>query len=115
LISSISDILGFSSGFQTSTATTYSSSKSPQVNPNCNILVSIDAMENPYANPSSIAHSFPVNVCAGEQLHSQPSELNFGNIRSGVYSQLRITFLDTSLKPIQIRDPQVSIIFFSHE
>ena len=110
LTTSISDILGFTSGFQTSTATTYSSSKSPQVNPNSNILVAIDAIENPYANPSSIAYSFPINVGAGEQLHSQPSELNFGNIRSGVYSQLRVTFLDTTLKPIQIRDPQVSII-----
>jgi hypothetical protein len=71
---SISDILGFSQTSQASTATTYRNSKSPQVNPNANILVAIDAIENPYSNPSSIAYSFPsISVLVSNFIHSQVS------------------------------------------
>ena len=108
--SKLNEIIGFTSGFQTTTANAYTSSFAPQVNQNSNILVSIDAINNPYANPSSVAYSFSVNVGVGEQISSQPSQLTYNKITRGNYNQLRVTFLNTNYQPIQIRDPQVSII-----
>ena len=108
--SQIHSILGFTAGFQTTTANSYLSSSAPQVNPNSNVLVSIDLINNPYSSPSSVAFSFPVSVAIGEQIFTQPTQLSFNRITPGSYNQLRLTFLNTQFQPIAIRDPQVSII-----
>jgi hypothetical protein len=110
------EILGYTANFSTSpnltnnTNLSYLSSTAPKVQPNSNLLISITGIDNKYASPTSIIYSFSPNVGFGELIVEKPSEFNWNKIQSGMYNQLRVQLLGTDLRPIEIRDPQMTII-----
>jgi hypothetical protein len=111
-----SKVVGYTAGFQTSLNTgvntnlSYLSTTAPKVQPNSNLFVSITGIDNKYASPTSIIYSLAPNVGFGELIVDRPSEFNWNRVLAGTYNQLRLQFLGTDLRPITIRDPQMTII-----
>ena len=88
----------------------YLSSTSPQVQPNNNVLFSLSNINNPYSQPSSIIYSLNPNVGIGEQIYETPPNFMWNRMIDGTYSELRLTFLGTDLKPLVINDPNMTIL-----
>jgi len=105
-------VAGFSSGLNTGIGTTLSflSTITPQVQPNSSLLIAISGIDNKYSNPSTIIYSVAPNVSLGELIVEKPAQFNFNKLLSGQYNQLRLQFLGSNLSPIQIRDPNMTII-----
>jgi hypothetical protein len=109
-------IVGYTAGFTSSlnvgggNTLSYLSTVAPQVQPNSAVLISINGIDNKYANPSSIIYSVAPNVGLGELIVEKPAQFNFNRMLSGTYSQLRVQILGTNLAPITIRDPNMTII-----
>lgn len=109
-------VVGFIPGFQTdlntglNTSLSYLSSQAPQVQPNSNLFISITGIDNKYASPTSLIYSLAPNVGFGELIVDRPSEFNWNRVLAGTYNQLRVQFLGTDLRPINIKDPQMTII-----
>lgn len=113
-------IVGFPSGFDSGVITSglnysFLSTTSPQVQPNPSIYVSISNINNQYANPSSIIYSVSPNVGFGEKIIEKPPEFTWNRLLSGTYSQLRLQFLGVDFSPIQLLDPNVSILLCIRE
>ena len=110
------EIVGYTVGFATAqntgvgTTLSYLSSTSPQVQPHSNLLISVSAIDNKYANPSSIIYSVAPAVGFGALIIEKPAEFNFNKILSGTYNQLRLQFLTNTGDQIFIRDPNMTII-----
>lgn len=88
----------------------YLSNTSPQVQPNNNVLFSISNINNPYSQPSSIIYSLNPNVAVGEQIYETPPNFMWNKLIDGTYSELRLTFLNTRLEPLVIKDPNMTIL-----
>ena len=88
----------------------YLSNTSPQVQPNNNVLFSLSNINNPYSQPSSIIYSLNPNVAVGEQIYETPPNFMWNRMIDGTYSELRLTFLGTDLKPLIINDPNMTIL-----
>jgi hypothetical protein len=88
----------------------YLSNTSPQVQPNNNVLFSISNINNPYSQPSSIIYSLNPNVAVGEQIYEIPPNFMWNKLIDGTYSELRLTFLNTRLEPLVIKDPNMTIL-----
>ena len=82
----------------------------PQVQPNSALLIAISGIDNKYANPSSIIYSVAPSVGLGQLIIEKPAQFNFNRLLSGTYNQLRMQFLGTSLQPIFLKDPNMTII-----
>lgn len=126
---SFNAIIGFSSSFSSDqnqnngganpgTATAYKigstysylSTTTPQVQPNPALLVSISGIDNAYASPSSIIYSLAPAVAIGELIVEKPPEFNFNTLLKGTYNELRLQFLGADLRPVTIRDPNMTIL-----
>ena len=131
---SFSDIVGYNAGFASAenvsgaetfpppTASTnyasknaaetisYLSNKAPQVQPNSNLLFSLSNINNPYSQPSSIIYSLNSSVAIGELITEKPPNFIWNKMIEGTYNELRLTFLSTSLKPVTINDPNMTIL-----
>ena len=109
-------IVGFTAGFQSSQNTnvgtnlSYLSTTAPQVQPNSNLLFSVSNIGNPYAIPSSIIFSVAPSVAFGEQVIETPPQFSWNKLLSGTYNELRLTLLGTDLQPLQILDPNMTIL-----
>jgi hypothetical protein len=88
----------------------YLSNVSPQVQPNNNVLFSLSNINNPYSQPSSIIYSLNPNVAVGEQIYEIPPNFMWNRLIDGTYSELRLSFLGTDLKPLIINDPNMTIL-----
>lgn len=117
-------ILGYTAGFVTdvntgnNTTLTYSSTSSPDIQPNPNILVSISNIDNNYESPTGVIYSITPNATTkfGEYFTNQPSEYMFCKLINGVYNQLIVQFLKPSDRtPMKIADPNITMIFIIRE
>jgi hypothetical protein len=88
----------------------YLSNTSPQVQPNNNVLFSLSNINNPYSQPSSIIYSLNPNVAVGQQIYETPPNFMWNKMIDGTYNELRLTFLGNDLKPLIIRDPNMTIL-----
>ena len=110
-------IIGYASTFASSavaqTSRTYSSSTAPIINPDSNIVVSINGIiNNPYSSPNSIVYSFGISAGIGQQILEKPSQVTMNPIQPGSYSNLDVRILNAdTLLPVEIKDPEVSIVF----
>ena len=88
----------------------YLSNVSPQVQPNNNVLFSLSNINNPYSQPSSIIYSLNPNVGVGQQIYETPPNFMWTKMIDGTYNELRLTFLGNDLRPLIIRDPNMTIL-----
>ena len=110
-------IIGYTNDFSSSAVAQasriYSSSTAPIINPDSNIVVSVNGMiNNPYSSPNSIIYSFGVSSGIGQQILEKPSQITMNSITAGSYSNLDVRLLNAdTLLPIEIKDPEISIVF----
>ena len=88
----------------------YTSSASPQVNPNATIYLALSAINNPYSLPSSIIYAITPSNGIGGVIIDKPPQFCWNKFIDGTYNQLYVTFLGSDLSPIQIQDPNISIL-----
>jgi len=88
----------------------YLSNFAPQVQPNNNVLFSLSNINNPYSQPSSIIYSLNPKVAVGQQISEQPPTFMWNKMIDGTYNDLRLTLLGTDLQPLQINDPNMTIL-----
>jgi hypothetical protein len=114
--SKINELLGFDIDFETNwnrdetDSLSYLSSKAPRVQPNSNVIITVSNIDNKYANPTSVIYSFAPRVGFAEMIIEAPNEFNWNIFTNGFQNQLRVQLLGTNLRPLQIRDPQMTII-----
>lgn len=97
---------------KTATGTlSYISTSSPQVQPNSNLLFSLSNVNNPYSQPSSIIYSInPSGVAIGGAVIDKPPNYSWVKMIDGTYNELRMAILGTDGRPIQINDPNMTIL-----
>jgi len=88
----------------------YLSNTSPQVQPNSNLLLNLSGINNPYSQPSGIIYSLNPSVSSGEIISEKPPNFMWNKFISGTYNELRLTLLGTDLRPLQINDPNMTIL-----
>jgi hypothetical protein len=93
----------------------YLSNIAPQVQPNGSLYLSISNISNPYTQPSSIIYAINPSVAVGEQIIERPPNYSWSKLIDGTYNQLSLTFLGSDLVPIQIKDPNMTIILVLRE
>lgn len=93
----------------------YTSTLTPQVQPNPTLLVTSSNIDNKYASPSSVIYSITPTVAIGEQIVEKPPEFSWNKMIGGTYSELRITFTGTDNGPVVILDPNLTIILAIRE
>jgi hypothetical protein len=88
----------------------YLSNTYPDVQPNSSIYVSISNINNPYSQPSSIIYAVTPAVAIGEQIIETPPNFMWNKLIDGTYNQLRVQLLGIDKAPINMRDPNMTII-----
>jgi hypothetical protein len=88
----------------------YLSNTSPQVQPNSNLLLNLSGINNPYTQPSGIIYSLNPSVASGEAISEKPPNFMWNKFINGTYNELRLTLLGTDLRPLQINDPNMTIL-----
>lgn len=123
------DLVGFTAGFATAQnqnnstpnpATTsaykigstlsYLSSKSPQIQPNSTLLLTMSNIENPWSSPSSVLYAVTPSVAISKAIIEKPPEYSWQKLTDGNYSQLRLQFTAADGSSIAIRDPNICIL-----
>ena len=116
LPANFNQILGYSVGFTTAlnagagTNLSYLSSTAPQVQPNSSVYLAISNIANKYAIPNSIIYSVSPKVGFGEQISDTPPQFAWNKLLSGTYNELRFQILGINYQPIEILDPNMTII-----
>jgi hypothetical protein len=116
-------IVGFASSFVSDRdlgtaypdTNSYTSTISPQVQPNPTLLVTSSNIDNKYASPSSVIYSITPTVAIGEQIVEKPPEFSFNKMIGGTYAELRITLTGSDNGPVVILDPNMTIILAIRE
>jgi len=114
-------IVGYATNFATSqntglnTILTYTSSISPQVQPNPTALMTISNISNEYSSPSSVIHSIVPDVGFGELIRSVPNEYCFCRLLKGTISSLFVRFVGQDSNSLAILDPNMTIILLIRE
>jgi hypothetical protein len=88
----------------------YISTLAPQVQPNNNVIFSLSGINNPYAQPSSTIYALSPNVEVGSQITLTPPNYAWSKFIDGTYSEIRLTILGSNLQPLQINDPNMTIL-----
>lgn len=88
----------------------YLSNLAPNVQPNSSIFLSISNINNPYSQPSSIIYSVTPTVSIGEQVIERPPNFMWNRMIDGTYNELRMTILGIDKSPIQLNDPNMTIL-----
>lgn len=99
-----------STDLQSGTNTSYISSKAPQVQPNSSIYLSISNIENKYSTPSSIIFSLNPSVDFGLQINVTPPQFAWNKMLAGTYSNIRLQLLGLNFSPLQMLDPNMTIV-----
>lgn len=93
----------------------YTSTISPQVQPNPTLLVTSSNIDNKYASPSSVIYSVTPVVAIGEQIVEKPPEFSWNKMLNGTYSEIRISLIGSDNGPVVILDPNMTIILAIRE
>ena len=93
----------------------FSSTTAPEIHPNTNVFLSINNIQNIYANPSSIIHNFVASGSFGSQILDRPNEFAFNNLIRGQYNELRVQILGSNFQPLKILDPSIVIVMLIRE
>jgi hypothetical protein len=88
----------------------YLSNVSPNVQPNSSVYVSITNINNPYTQPSSIIYSLSPSVAIGELIIETPPNFMWNRLIDGTYNEIRLQFLGLDLQPLQLNDPNMTIL-----
>ena len=88
----------------------YLSNTYPDVQPNSSIFLAISNINNPYSQPSSIIYAISPTVAIGEQIVERPPNFMWNKMIDGTYNQLTVQFLGLDKSPIQLKDPNLTII-----
>jgi hypothetical protein len=88
----------------------YLSNFSPEVQPNSNVLFNISNISNPYAIPSSVIYSLSPSVKIGEQITDVPPNFIWNKLIDGTYNELRLQLKGVDNQPLQINDPNMTIL-----
>jgi len=119
LIGNFAKLFGYVNGFATTTSTTlnlsFNSSTSPNIQPNSSLYLSISNISNKYAVPSSIIYNVTPNVGFGEQIQERPPEFGWNKLLEGTYNQLRVQLLGHDFAPVQVLDPNMTIVLVIKE
>ena len=67
-------------------------------------------INNPYSSPSSIIYAINPSVSVGELISERPPNYSWAKLINGTYNELRLNFLGSDKSPINIRDPNMTII-----
>jgi len=108
-------LIGFTAGTyppavpQTSTYS-LTSTITPQLSPVSSLVMQCTLLNNKYANPTTLLHSFPPNTTFGSLITSEPSELVFVDIQDGQYTDFTITFRDQLLRTVDIKDANIVVM-----
>lgn len=114
-------IMGYATNFATSqntgnnTILTYTSSISPQVQPNPTALMTISNISNEYSTPTSVIHSVVPDVAFGELIKSVPNEYVWCRLLKGTISSLFVRFVGQDANSLAILDPNMTIILLIRE
>lgn len=117
----LSLIMGYTAGFTTSqntglnTILTYTSSVSPQVQPNPNALMTISNISNIYSTPNSVIHNVTANVGFGQLITSIPNEYVWCDLLRGTVNSLYVRFLGSDGTALNILDGNMTIILVIRE
>ena len=88
----------------------YLSSSAPNITPNASAYISISAINNPYALPSSIIYAVTPTNGIGAVILAEPPQFSWNKLIDGNYNDLRVSILGIDLQPLQIKDPNMTIM-----
>jgi len=91
------------------------STQSPNVQPNSCIYFSLSNINNPYSAPSSIIYALVPTSSVGTLIAERPPQFAWNKLIDGTYNEIRLDFLGTNYQPIQINDPQMTIMLVIKE
>jgi hypothetical protein len=86
------------------------SSTAPNLQPNSSVYVSISNVNNPYSVPSSIIYSITAQGAVGTLITEKTPNFAWNKLIDGTYNNLTITLLGNDFSPIQINDPQMTLM-----
>ena len=98
--------------FPASASNTWTVGIAPQVQPNPTILVSLDCIDNQFANPTGTIFSITPNVPIGTQIALYPQELLWNRVRNGNYNQITLTMYQTNGNYMTLLDPNMTFILY---
>lgn len=114
-------LIGFSSTFESGLTSggnanlSFSSITAPIIQPNFNLYIGLQNINNEYASPSSIIHSISPQVGFGQLIVDRPNEFAFNDLIKGTYNKLRIQILGSDRLPVKILDPEIVIVLLLRE
>ena len=115
--STFGNLIGFSAGSYPSTfpytSGTYSaiSNITPELQPISAVIITCSLITNPFSTNSKTLYSFGVPATQfGQQIIVQPPEFTFNRITDGWYNEFSMEILDQNGNPIQLKDPQMTIL-----
>ena len=88
----------------------YLSNTAPNVQPNSSVYLSISNINNPYSQPSSIIYAITPTVSIGQQIVESPPNFMWNRMIDGTYNQLRVQILGIDKQPLEIQDPNMTIV-----
>ena len=109
-------VIGFSAGNYPATfpyTQTYSavSNITPQIQPISSVIITCSLITNPYSSQSKALYSFGIpSTSFGQQILVTPPEFTFNRITDGTYNEFSIEILDQNGTPIELKDPQMTIL-----
>ena len=92
-------LIGFINTFESGLASggnqnlSFSSTTAPIIQPNFNLFIGLQNINNEYASPSSIIHSVSPQVGFGQLIVDRPNEFAFNDLIKGTYNKLRLQIL----------------------
>jgi hypothetical protein len=107
-------VVGFAANYTTAksnagTTLSFTSSVAPQVQPSPSLLLSVSAVNNQYNIDPSILYCISPTVSVGAQISLNPYPM-FSPMLGGLYSQIRVRFLNSLYQAIPLADPNMVII-----
>ena len=108
----LGQVVGFATDANSGVGTTlaYISTICPQIQPTPNVMVSITGISNKYASTPIIYSFSSAGVAFGSMLSEKPNNLLWSNLNSGTYNELRVTFLGTDMRPMNLLDPSITLL-----
>ena len=86
------------------------STQAPNLQPNSSVYISMSNVNNPYSIPSSLIYSVTAQGAVGTLITEKTPQYAWNKMIDGTYNNLTITILGIDFSPIQINDPQITIM-----
>jgi hypothetical protein len=74
------------------------------------VYLSVSNINNPYSVPNSIIYAISPNVAFGSQIIEVPPQFAWNGLLAGTYAEIRLQFLGSDFSPLQILDPNITIL-----